>query len=184
MRTDGIAYSDALSLARLTGLIRARGKRFDIRRSAAFTLNDLRRGPAVLIGAFNNSWTMKLDEHLRFYFATDPATGAHVIRDRNNPARVISKGPESLPYSAVKEDYAIVSRYLDPLTEKLVITVAGIGKDGTLAAGEFVTESKYLEMLDARVGKDWQARNVQVLLATEIVNGIPGPPRMLDYHLW
>jgi hypothetical protein len=183
MQNDSVAFADALAMARIAALIRSQGKRFDIRRTSSFTLNDLRKSPVVLIGGFNNSWTMHLEKHLRFFFERD-ATGLPLIRDRNNLSRVFSKGPDNAPYSNLKEDYAIVSRYTDPLTEKTVITVAGIGKDGTLAAGEFVTESKYLEMLAARAPAGWDRRNLQVVLATEIVNGIPGPPRILDQHFW
>ena len=184
LQNDAVAFADALAMARLTGLIRSQGKRFDIRRPESITLNDLRKSPVVLIGGFNNAWTMRLDEHLRFYFQRDPETGTPTIRDRRNPGRVFSKGPDTLPYSNVKEDYAIVSRYVDPLTEKMVVTVAGIGKDGTLAAGEFVTESKYLEALAARAPSGWQRRTLQAVIATEIVNGIPGPPRILDQYFW
>jgi len=127
---------------------------------------------------------MLLESHLRFYLERDPETGCALIRDRKNASRFYSKGPDSIPYSKVKEDYAIVSRYTDPLTERMVVTVAGIGKDGTLAAGEFVTETKYLQMLAARAPADWQYRNLQVVLATEIVNGISGPPRILEQYFW
>jgi hypothetical protein len=184
MHSDNVAFADALAMARVTGLIRSQGKRFDIRRPGSLTLNDLRKSPIILIGGFNNSWTMLLESHLRFYFDREPETGIPIIRDRRNPALFYSKGPDSIPYSKVKQDYAIVSRYLDPLTEKIVITVAGIGKDGTLAAGEFVTESKYLEALAAHAPRDWQHRNLQAVIATEIVNGIPGPPRILDQYFW
>ena len=42
------------------------------------------------------------------------------------------------------EDYAIVTRVLDPATEKTVILAAGIETFGTLAASEFVTPAEYL----------------------------------------
>ena len=184
LRSDDVAFADALSMARLAALIRSQGKRFDIRRPGAMTLNDLRKSPAILIGGFNNPWTMRLQQHLRFYFDREPETNTPLIRDRQNAKHVFTKGPDNLPYSNVKEDYAIVSRYVDPLTEKVVVTVSGIGKDGTLAAGEFVTENKYLEMLAARAPAGWQQRNLQVVIATEVVSGIPGPPRILDQYFW
>jgi hypothetical protein len=184
MQNDAVAFADALAMARVAALIRVKGKRFDIRRPANITLNDLRRSAVVLIGGFNNPWTMRLDEHLRFYFDRDPQSHIALIRDRKNPARTLSKGSDDDLYSSIKEDYAIVSRYVDPLTEKEVVTVAGIGKDGTLAAGEFVTEPKYLEQLAARAPANWRRHNLQAVIATEIVNGIPGPPRILDQYFW
>ncbi len=84
----------------------------------------------------------------------------------------------------MNEDYAIVSRFLNPLTEKMVLVVGGMGRDGTLAAGEFVTEPRYLEMLASHAPKHWERKNLQVVLATEVVKGNTGPPRILATYFW
>ena len=150
MRNDGVAFSDALTMARLTGLTREYSKKkLDIRRASAFTLTDLRKGPAILVGAFNNSWTMRLDSDLRFTYEWSEETHTGYIRDRQNPTNRSWIHDPSVPYSLLTQDYAVVSRFLDPLTEKMVVVVAGMGRDGTLAAGEFVSEPRYLEMLAA-----------------------------------
>jgi len=39
-----------------------------------------------------------------------------------------------------QEDYAIVTRVVDPTTERTVVMVAGIEGYGTLIAGEFITD--------------------------------------------
>jgi hypothetical protein len=184
MRSDRLAFSDALTMARLTGLTREFGKRkLDIRRATAFSLTDLRKGPVILVGAFNNSWTMRLNSELRFHYEWNAQTRTGAIRDRQNPSSGWIHDP-SVPYSTLTQDYAVVSRFLDPLTEKMVVVVGGMGRDGTIAAGEFVTEPRYLEMLASRVPKHWDKKNLQVLLATDIVNGNTGPPRILAVHVW
>ncbi|MDE3167529.1 MAG: hypothetical protein KGN36_17135 [Acidobacteriota bacterium] len=185
MRLDRVAFADALTMGRLFSVIRAHGKTYDVRRGAVLTLNDLRRGPVVLIGAFNNSWTMRLKEDLRYTFEREPGNAAATeIRDRNHPGQVRWRVDAATPYSQIAQDYAIVSRVTDPLTEKIVVTVAGMTKDGTLAAGEFVTEERYLAQWAARAPAEWERRNVQVVLGTEIVNGVPGPPRVLAQAVW
>jgi hypothetical protein len=68
-RDDVLPLSDALTMARITGMTREYAQRdLDIRRADVFSLTDLRRGPAILVGAFNNSWTIRLNKDLRFSF--------------------------------------------------------------------------------------------------------------------
>jgi hypothetical protein len=184
MRADQVAFADSVAMGRLTGLFRENHKRFDIRKEGAFTLNDFRKGPAVLIGAFNNQWTMRFESQLRFVFEKDPANPtARIIRDRQNPSR-LWRGDNATPYSKMTGDFAVVSRFVDPLTEKMVVVVGGITKDGTMAAGEFVTEDRYLEALVEKAPAGWERKNVQAVIYTEIIDGNAGPPRILATYFW
>lgn len=72
----------------------------------------------------------------------------------------------------------------DPSTEKTVISVAGIEAYGTLAAGEFVTEPEYVGATLSAAPRDWRHKNVQFVLMTKIIDGTPGPPRVLARHVW
>ena len=185
MRADALAFSDALTMARITGLTREYSeKKLDVRRATAFTLTDLRKGPTILVGAFNNSWTMRLDHDLRFTYVWNNETHTGFIRDRQNPNNRNWVHDPGLPYSQLTLDYAVVSRFMDPLTEKMLVVVGGMGRDGTIAAGEFVTEPRYLEKLAARAPRHWDRMNLQVVLATDIVKGNTGPPRIVATHFW
>jgi hypothetical protein len=62
--------------------------------------------------------------------------------------------------------------------------VAGIGHRGTITAGEFVTRPRYLDMLASRAPRNWTRMNLQVVLATELVNNNTGPPRILATYFW
>src|ERR1035438_5390814 len=172
-------------MARLTGMTREYGKKkLDIRRAIAFSLTDLRKSPAILVGAFNNSWTMRLDTDLRFTFEWNDDTHTGRIRDRQYPSNWSWSHDPGLPYASVARDYAVVSRFQNPLTEKMLVVVAGMGRDGTISAGEFVTEPRYLDQLASRAPRNWEHKNLQVLLATDIVNGTTGPPRILATYFW
>jgi hypothetical protein len=183
---DRLAFSDAITMGRVFSLIHGHSGSFDVRRASALTLTDLRKGPVVLIGGFNNEWTMRLEKDLRYRFEREPdrQDGSLVIRDRQDPTHVRWRVNEKLPYNQVPEDYAIVSRVMDPLTERVVVTVAGMMKDGTVAAGEFVTEERYMSALAARAPSGWERKNVEVVLGTELVRGVPGPPRVLAASFW
>lgn len=185
MHNDVVAFSDALTMARLNGVAREYGKkRLDIRRATAFTLTDLRKGPTILVGAFNNAWTMRLNGDLRFSYVWDAETHTGMIHDRQNPSNRSYIHDPSVPYAQLTQDYAVVSRFFDPLTERMVVVVGGMGRDGTIAAGEFVTTPRYLEMLAGRAPRHWERMNLQVLLATDIVKGNTGPPRILATYFW
>ena len=65
-----IGVGDSITLSRLTSLLGAKGKNFQVRSELNSTLDDLRNSPAVLIGGFNNEWTMRLTQghalHIRY----------------------------------------------------------------------------------------------------------------------
>jgi hypothetical protein len=185
MRGDAMAFSDALTMARVNGVAREFGrKKLDIRRASVFTLTDLRKGPVVLIGAFNNTWTMRLNSDLRFSYRWDNETHTGAIRDKQNPNNHSYVHDPSVPYSQLTKDYAVVSRFSDSLTEKVVVVVGGMGRDATIAAGEFVTDPKYLGMLADRAPAHWERKNLQVLIGTDIVNGNTGPPQIIATYFW
>jgi hypothetical protein len=120
---------------------------------------------------------------LRYHYEWHADTHTGFILDRQNPANRSWRHDSNIPYSEITEGYALVSRFVDPLTEKMVVVVGGMGRDGTIAASEFVSDPHYLDMLNARA-KNWDKKNLQVVLATEIVTGTTGPPRILAAYAW
>lgn len=184
MRADHMAFADALTMARLSGVLQENHRKVDIRRSADFNLADFRKGPAILIGAFNNPWTMRLADQLRYTFERGAGGKDGYILDRQNPSKPLWRHDPYRPYTQVSQDWAIVSRFVDSRTEEPVLVVAGMGKDGTAAAGEFVTDARYLQVLADQAPKDWDRKNLQVVLRSEIINGNVGPPRIVATYFW
>ena len=184
-RGDRVAFADAVTMGRLFSVMRDHGKGYDVGRASSVTLADLRRGPVVLVGAFNNVWTMSLTKHLRYTFEFEAGReGPMRIFDAKNPGDTRWRIDQQLAYNRVTKDYAIVSRVVDPLTERIVITVGGLMKEGTVAAGEFVSEERYLAALASKAPRGWERKNLQVVLGTELVDGVPGPPRVLATWFW
>ncbi|PWU08527.1 MAG: hypothetical protein C5B51_07735 [Terriglobia bacterium] len=180
---DRVAFFDAVTLSRLTALLAEKGKRFRTLYSPQISLADLRQGPVILIGAFDNDWTLRLTGPLRYRFQQDLVSDILSIRDEQNPNRNDWKVDGRLPYLELTEDYSIVSRVSDPTTGETVIVVAGITKYGTLSAGEFLTGSR-LDEVARYAPPDWRRKNVQVVLGTKVVRGSPGPPRILATYFW
>jgi hypothetical protein len=173
-----------MTLTRVAGLLQSRGKAFHIR-GRATTLTDLRDGPVVLIGAFNNEWTLRLTGEQRFSFERDPKTPEiSWIRDRQNPSNTTWRVDYSMPYLKLTEDYAIISRVMDPTLERMVVVAAGIAKFGTIAAGEFLTDPAQMQTLLKKAPANWDRKNFEAVIETKVINGNSGPPRMVAAHFW
>jgi hypothetical protein len=175
-----LTIGDASATAQISSLLTSRKHAFDLRFGSDLSFGDLREGSAVLIGAFNNSWTLNMTNELRYVF-TEGDTAAMHVQDRTNPSRSwwpkISNGKFS-------EDYAIVSRILDSKTGNVLVTIAGLDHTGTRAAGDFVTNPQLIANSVKDAPKDWSKKNLQVVLHANVVNGIPGSPTVVAYHFW
>ena len=180
-----VSLADATTLSRLAGLLQAKGKPYHIRGRATTTLTELRDGPVILIGAFNNDWTLRLTGQQRFTFERDPKQPQiSWIKDQNNPSSMDWKVDFSMPYVNLNEDYAIISRVSDPTLYRMVVVAAGITKFGTIAAGEFLTDPVYMETIAKQAPANWEHRNFQAVIATRVINGNCGPPRLVATHFF
>jgi hypothetical protein len=182
-RARMIGLGDAITLSRIASLLGSKGKSFQVRSELNSTLDDFRSGPAVLIGGFNNDWTMRLTQGQRFTFAADPGTIVMRIKDRQNPSAnwSVDMGMQS---NSLTADYGLVSRVYDPTTQRTVVVAAGIGVFGTQAAGEFLTDPQYMDQLARQSPAGWEHKSVQIVITTQVINGHSGPPRVLAVHYW
>jgi hypothetical protein len=180
IRDTYLTVGDASATAQISSLLTSRHHAYDLRFGSDLSFGDLRRGSAVLIGAFNNSWTLNMTDSLRFVFEEGDTSEMH-IRDRFDPSRTwrptISDGKFS-------QDYAIISRILDSKTGSVLITIAGLDHTGTRAAGEFAINPQLIADLIKQAPKDWNRKNSQIVLHTDVVNNIPGPPSVVAAYYW
>jgi hypothetical protein len=174
---------DAITVSRFTGLLQSKGKRYRLASQSEANFADLQYGPAVLIGLANNDWTERLVGKLRFTLEHRPP-GKLVLRDSNNPAREDWAVDYREPYLSVTRDYALVVRVLDPKTEQVVVTAAGLSAFGTLAAGEFLTLPDEFRKIRSVAPKGWQQRNFELVLSTDVIRGKSGHPNIVAAHFW
>ena len=182
MGSQNLSLPDVSTIGRLTGLLQTKGKNFRIRGQLSTDFADLRDGPVVLVGAFDNDWTMRLIGPRRFSFARDHDT--FWIEDSQHPSRRDRAVNYRTPYLNLTEDYALISRTLDPTTDRMAVIVGGLTGYGTMAAGEFLTNPEYLEAMAKGAPKGWDHKNIQLVLATKVIHGNSGPPRILERHFW
>ena len=74
-------------------------------------------------------------------------------------------------------DYAIGTRFTDTNTGKIAIVAAGVGRDVTIAAGEFLTDPADLAQV-VNAARASETKNMEFVLSTEIIDGQPGTPKM------
>jgi hypothetical protein len=184
MPNQNVALADATTLARLSGFLQTKGRNYRIQGSAFTSLTNLREGPVILVGAFTNPWTMKLTGPLRYSFKKSDTTNFSWIEDRLHPEQRSWAMDWSQPYQADTEDYAVISRLRHAATDRPMLIVAGMGKYGTIAAGEFLTEQAYMDAFTRTAPPGWENRNVQIILATSVIKGNSGPPRVVVSHFW
>jgi hypothetical protein len=181
---NSVSLADAQSFARMYSLFARRGVQADLRGDRSVSLSDLRERSSVMVGAFNNQWTLNLQGDLRFYFENDSRHHSQVIRDRLNPTEsrgLIEPWP---PSSSIKTDYALVSRFRSRTTEQMILMVGGIAQYGTEAAAEFVTNPSYFSQALKNAPPDWRKKNVQILLSTRVLSQTGGPPTVLATYFW
>ncbi|MBV9183410.1 MAG: hypothetical protein JO356_19075 [Acidobacteria bacterium] len=183
MASEIVHVDDAVTLTRIAGLIASRNKSYQVVSQSEATFTDLQNGPAVLIGLMNNDWTERLVKNLRFT-VEHPARDIVIIRDHTYPASSTWTLDYETPYLEVTKDYALVLRVSDPKTDQMVVTVAGISVFGTLAAGEFLTSAQEIKKLAAIAPRGWQHKNLELVLATDVIRGRAGHATIVASHFW
>lgn len=150
---------------------------FDLRSGEDVAFGDLRDSPAVLIGAFNNAWTLQMTGDLPFVFGSGLS-----IRDQSNSAhewhRIVSSE------NKVQLDYALVARLPHSKTGGALITIAGITQCGTRAAAEFITSPQGILELARTLPNSWKDKNLELVLQTKVVNDIPTTPTVVAVRTW
>lgn len=178
-----VSQYDAFTLAKLAGLMRTHGKRIHFASQSEATFTDLQSGPTILVGLLNNNWTERLMPKLRFT-VEQPTANKVIIRDRNNPSNDAWAVDYSDPYLSVTKDYALVLRMVDPKTEQTVVVAAGITVFGTSAAGDFLTDSNEISKLVAIAPPDWEKKNMEIVLSTDVIGGRSGPATIVAAQFW
>ena len=182
-----VPFADTVTIARITALLSGGGKQVLIRRETLSSFSDLRQGPAVLVGAFNNEWSLRLTRSLRFSLAMDGTKRVIYIRDREHPENrdwswSIDRHQEdpNKVSGASLHDYALISRLTNSATGQTVVIIGGLYTYGTQSAGEFLADPQLMS-LAKQIPLDDTKTNLQLVLETDVTQQTPGPPRVLAY---
>jgi hypothetical protein len=174
--------SDVNTLARSIVPLVSRHNAFRVVSASETDFTQLREGPDVLIGAFNNPWTLRITQDLPFGFETDGSL-RKVVDRKSEPSRFWTLKWQ-VPYTKLAQDYAIVARIHDNVTGQPVIILAGIYGEGTQAASEVVSNPVYLDELVQMAPRNWDKLNLEAVIETNVIEDHPGPPIVLAVETW
>jgi hypothetical protein len=178
----GLDASDVITLARSIVPLAPRHDAFRVVSASQTPFAELRESPFVLIGAFDNIWTMRITQDLPFGFESDKQ-GRKLV-DRKSARSRYWTLQWQVPYTKLAKDYAIVARIQDNVTGQPVIILAGILGEGTEAASEVVSNPVYLDTMLRKAPKNWEHLNLEAVVETNIIEGHPGPPNVLAVETW
>lgn len=180
-----VVIDDLNAVIQITGLLKSNEKQYSLKGEGATNLTDLRNGPTLFVGAFDNAWTLRLTNPLRFHFANNPEMTEFRIVDTESPSQA-SWRIDRLEQMAKNNyrDYAIVARFTDSNTGKLAVIIAGVGRGGTIAAGELVTNPAYLAQLSSAARVAGNKKNMEIVVSTQIIDGEPGSPKIEATYFW
>ena len=180
-----VIIDDLSPIAHVAGLLQSNRKKYSLKGESATNLTDLRAGPTIFIGAFDNAWTLRLTDSLRYHFVNDPQMTELGVVDSKAPTnrRWIVDRKQQLATNNYM-DYAIIARFTDSVTGKPAIVVAGVARGGTIAAGEFLTDTDDLAELMHAAKAAGNKQNMEVVLGTQIIGGAPGVPIVEAMNFW
>ena len=180
---QNLVFSDVLATLKMSTWLATHTRDQRLRLDSSTTLDDLQQGPTILVGGLDNAWTLRAVGRLRYRFRGTDQERYWISDARDTGSRRWAVDLTE-QYPAVKRDYALIARVHDDSTRQIEVIVAGIGMSGTAAAGEFMVDPNRLEELRKRVGRGFRDHDFEAVLGTDVVNGIPGSPRILAVEVW
>ncbi|MGD0478885.1 MAG: hypothetical protein ABSA42_01865 [Terracidiphilus sp.] len=177
-----ISIQAASAISQISSTLEHSGAATELVPSATTSLPDLREHSVILLGGYNNDWSLRLLQPLRFHFLPYSPSGGESIVDQTQPQTHWDRDT-SQPYSSA-DDYALVARFRDSTTDGWVVVLAGEGRNGTEAAAQFVASPHYMELLKDSIGSGFANRNLEAVLKVSVIEGKTGAPSILAVYSW
>jgi hypothetical protein len=144
-----------------------------------FNYEDLRNSPAVIIGAFDNPWTVRIISDSPIVFREEG--NEQWIEEREKPNRAWRPGVDGRRGS---KDFAIVARLQNSKTGQFLVILGGVGMVGTEAAGRFVSREGDLDAALRNAPPGWQAKNLEIVLESDVIDGSASTPQVVAVRTW
>ena len=175
----GVGIGTAYAATELSLLFARKQKGSNLRIGNDYSFEDIHKAPTVLLGAFNNRWTMRFSSELPYRFV-----------ERDQRLNIEEQGGQKRVWqvrrtkSGAAEDYALVVRFPESASGQFLVLAAGIGTSGSQAAVDFISNDKYLEEALHKQEPGWQNRNLAFVLKTAVTDHVAGPPITVASSIW
>jgi hypothetical protein len=176
----GVALGDVEAAVAVSAAMGKFNKPTQIRIGDHYSFEDLHNSPSVVVGAFNNKWTMRIMAGFHFEFVEQ--NGEYTIREHvANGRQWRFRYDQSLQNG---QDFAVVARLLDSSTGQFTAVAAGISGSGTQAAGDFVSNADLLEKALRTLPSGWEKKSIEFVLQTNVTDGVAGPSHVEGFYVW
>jgi hypothetical protein len=169
--------ADAKACALLVALMTRYDRSFDLRYGSDISVGDLHDSPTILVGGFNNSWTLSFTRPLRFQFRDGTRVEDSSGKLPGWTIRMSADGQAT-------DDYAVITRLINLQTGHVLVTVSGIGSTGTEAAAEFLTNPRKMADLPQSAPPGWQKKNMQIVLHTRVMDNTVDGSNIVATEFW
>src|SRR5579871_2547251 len=135
-----VGGGDLVAISKLSAMLAREGRAYRLKVGNDLSFEDLRNGPAILVGYSYTRWR-EISREMRYFI--DTTRQPIGITDNGQPTKWSL--PHLPPDRHTDEDYAIVTRVFHPDTHAMLVEVAGITQYGTDAAGDLVTNTELMK---------------------------------------
>jgi hypothetical protein len=172
-----VALGDVAAVSNIVTALTRERQPFQERFPDDISFAELRNSPSVLVGGFNNPMNIELTKDLRFVLRV-----RNEIDDQQNPNHRWQLHASEDSHDT--EDYAIISRLIQKPGNAPILSAAGMGQYGTEAAAEFISRPASIAGLTRRLPKNWQTRNLQIVLHVKVVDFKPSTTEIVGLYTW
>jgi hypothetical protein len=177
----GVAVGDVYAAVQLSRLLDAQARTSQLRIGQNYTFEDLRSAPSILVGAFNNKWSMQLTSNLRYRFdESNPTDGS--IMDSASRGRAWRETFDAK--GRMINDFGLVTRLIDSKTGQFTVTIGGLAAEGTQAATELISNPAYSHEFLRDAPADWDKKNMEIVIQTTVTGTVASPPHVVATHFW
>ena len=172
-----VSVADLAAVTQVVSLMKGWDKPYNLRSASDITMGDIRNTPAVLVGGFNDTWTLETINELPYSFRDGIR-----IQNRADPEHSWTINEEN--GTPATEDYALISRLQHSNTGGPVLSIGGIGSFGTQAAAEFVTSPDRMNDLLKSAPPGWEGKSMQAVLRIKVVGNAPVAVDVVATSYW
>lgn len=172
-----VALGDVAAVSNIVTTLTRRKQTFQERFPDDISFAELRNSPSFLVGGFNNPMSIELMKDLRFVLRM-----RNEIDDQQNPNHRWQLHASADAHDT--EDYAIISRLVQKPGNAPILSAAGMGQYGTEAATEFISSPASIAGLAGRLPKNWQTRNLQIVLHVKVIDFKPATTEIVGLYTW
>jgi hypothetical protein len=169
----------------INSFLASRRKRSVISLAPSITLSDLHRAAAIVLGSDQmNQWASHLGANLRFRFQDEAGGSVHMIKDAHDPGNKSWAVDLNQPYKQISSEFVLITRTFDPTTGQWWIGIGGTTSIGTIGGQQILVESSAMKALIAQLPVGWERKNLQVVVAFNMVDGSIGGSKVVGAYTW